>query len=106
MTNKEFMANTGEADPTMVSDFEGQVIVTIFYDGRHHPYGADALRLLRQTLSTFGNVKAIHSLAPMQDHLREFRVEYYDTRAAQNAVASLKGAVIGVSTIPPSTVIH
>jgi hypothetical protein len=91
---------TGRVNVAHVSDFEGQLIVSVFFDGRDDSIKArPTFELLKQTLSTFGELKAFHSMPLQQGNVREIRVEYYDTRHAENAARSLFNQTpLGVST--------
>ena len=84
---------------TFVSNFEGEVIVSVFFNGRDNTLRAKYIfEMLQHTLSTFGAIKAFHSMPYQQGNVREIRVEYYDTRHADNAVRSLDLTQLGVST--------
>jgi hypothetical protein len=46
---------------------------------------------------TFGDVKTFKALPVEQNNVSEFEVEFFDTRDAENAVATLNGATVEVS---------
>jgi hypothetical protein len=98
--NDEEAPFVGRVNVAHVSDFEGQLIISVFFDGRDDSIKAHAtFELLKQTLSTFGELKAFHSMPLQQGNVREIRVEYYDTRHAENAARSLSSPTpLGVST--------
>lgn len=91
-------------DCEIVSDWEGQVIVTVFsinsLSSASPILAEPAIKILTQMLGTFGEVKAMHSLPTIRDHVRDFRVEFYDTRAADEAVKSLHHSVVAVRSSP------
>ena len=92
--------NLANSDIPSVSDFEGQLILSVYFDGRDPNLTAGTVfQLLRQTLATFGEVKALHSMPHGQGNVRDFRVEYFDTRAAENACRSLNQALVGVRVL-------
>lgn len=80
-----------------VSDFQAQLIVTVFYDG--NVLAGPAIRTLKLAFEDFGYLKAIHSLPANQQRVREFRVEYEDTRSTNCALSSLKNAMIDVRVV-------
>jgi hypothetical protein len=88
--NNEDAPFAGRVNVAHVSDFEAQLIVSVFFDGRDDSIKAHpTFELLRQILETFGELKAFHSMPIQQGNVREIRVEYYDTRHAEVAARSL-----------------
>jgi hypothetical protein len=89
----------GRVDVSHVSDFQGQVIVTVMFNGRDDTIKAHpTFEMLKQALSTFGEIKAFHSLPYQQGNVREIRVEYFDTRHAENAARNFHTKIqLGVS---------
>lgn len=87
-------------DVALVSNFEGQVLVSVYFDGRDSSIQAHAsYNALMETLGTFGNIKAFRSVrCQEQGNLREIRVEYYNSRNADLACRSLQKILVGVST--------
>ena len=81
-----------------VTDFESQVVVSVFFN-QHDPNieAASTFQLVKQALSSFGDIKAIHSLPHEQGNVRDIRVEFFDTKAAFLAVQSLREVQLGVS---------
>lgn len=106
LTPKAFALNNEEApfagrvNVARVSDFEGQLVVSVFFNGRDDSIKAQpTFELLKQTLETFGKLKAFHSMPFQQGNIREIRFEYYDTRHAEIAARSLFNQTpLGVST--------
>lgn len=97
LNNDEFLSHGG-VNVAHISDFEGQLIVCVYFNGRDDSIKArPTFELLKQALSTFGEIKAFHSMPYQQGNVREIRVEYYDTRHAENATRSLSQTRLGVS---------
>ena len=86
-----------------VSNYEGELIVSVYFNGDDDSLGAKTVfEVLQRTLSKFGEIKAFHSLPYQRTNVREIRVEYYDTRHAENAARSRNLNELDVSTEPPS----
>jgi hypothetical protein len=97
--NSEESYVLGQRNLAYVSDFEGQITAVVYFNGRDDSIKAQpTFELLKQTLCAFGEIKAFHSIPYKQANLREIRVEYFDTRCAENAVRSLNETRLGVST--------
>jgi hypothetical protein len=98
--NNEDAPFAGRVNVAHVSDFEAQLVVSVFFNGRDDSIKANpTFELLKQTLETFGKLKAFHSMPIQQGNVREIRVEYYDTRHAEIAARSLFNQTpLGVST--------
>jgi hypothetical protein len=84
-----------------VSDFHGQLVVSVHFDRlgstvRFRP----VLNILRQLLASNGDVKALKSLraSVWTTFCRKFRVEYFDTRAADAALVYLSHKAVDVNT--------
>ena len=97
-----------KATAEVVTDHESELLVTVFYDGnQNRVLAGPVVHALKQTLATFGNLKAFHTLPTTQQHTRGFRVEFEDTRATKSALASLnEGIAIEVSAATPSFCPH
>jgi hypothetical protein len=97
--NSEESYILGQRNVAYVSDFEGQITVFVYFNGRDDSIKAQpTFELLKQTLSTFGEIKAFHSMPYERANVREIRVEYFDARCAENAVRSLNETQLGVSS--------
>ena len=75
----------------MVSDYEGQAIVSVYYNGAdpdNTPQisAAPVMKELKRLLTQCGELKAFHTLPPTQNHVREFRVEFYSADAVDVAL--------------------
>lgn len=96
---KQYARRTSNVPVDTVTDHEAELVVNVFYDGnQNHVVARPVVTALKQTLATFGNLKAFHTLPPVQRHTRGFRIEFQDTRSAQNALVALNDAVIEVRT--------
>lgn len=96
---KQYAQQALGSSSDMVTDYEAQLIVTLFYNGNQNRFLAiPVVNKLKQTLTTFGYLKAFHTLPAIQNHAREFRVEFDDTRSALNALVSLDLAVVDVGS--------
>ncbi|ETI23324.1 hypothetical protein G647_05124 [Cladophialophora carrionii CBS 160.54] len=85
------------ADPNLASDYEGQMILSIYYNPNAaappveaHPVIAEIKRLLDQC----GDVKAFHTCTSLQTHVREIRVEFYNADHVDVAKDVVRGTVI------------
>jgi hypothetical protein len=97
--NSEESHVLGQRNVAFVSDFEGQITLFVYFNGRDDSIKArPTFELLKQTLSAFGEIKAFHSIPYERANVREIRVEYFDARCADNAVRSLNETQLGVST--------
>lgn len=86
-------------NPSHVSDFEGQIILSVYYNGNPNfkqleaaPIVAEIKRLLAQC----GEVKAMHTLPSTQLHCRDFRVEFYDSAAVPVSKDVISGTILEV----------
>lgn len=98
LTAKEFAGKSDAPHLATTSDFEGHIIASVYYDG-HHP-GADGRVIshnFKAILERFGDIKSFLTLPIRQNHVIDFMVEYFDTRAAENVVATLNSTVVDVS---------
>ncbi|KAJ4569321.1 hypothetical protein HRR79_004174 [Exophiala dermatitidis] len=91
-------------DPLMVSDFEGQVVVTVYFNGYAHFNGKakDAAAIIgemQNMLTQCGDIKAFHAMAPTQAHVREFRVEFFDVDVVDAVKEKMSGFVTEHGTV-------
>lgn len=97
LTAREFAGKSDAAHLAATSDYEGHIFASVFYNG-HQP-GADRRILshnFKAILERFGEIKAFLTLPTEQNHVLDFLVEYFDTRAAENVVSTLNGTVVDV----------
>ncbi|KAL2393295.1 Meiosis protein mei2 [Exophiala dermatitidis] len=91
-------------DPLLVSDFEGQVVVTVYFNGYAHFNGKakDAAAIIgemQNMLTQCGDIKAFHAMAPTQAHVREFRVEFFDVDVVDAVKEKMSGFVTEHGTV-------
>ncbi|KAF3483589.1 putative Meiosis protein MEI2 [Arthroderma uncinatum] len=113
LTAKEF---TQKFEPHLVattSNYEGQVYASVHYDNGNHPTadGRAISHSFKTLLSSYGDIKAFHSIPTQHDDIVTFHVEFNDTRAADNAVSafsgtSTPGCTIDVRYYKPDVVHH
>lgn len=99
------MAADAGNDPSLVSDFEGQIIVSIYYNGNPTAPPKEAAPIvaeIKRLLTQCGDIKAMHSLPPTQLHVREFRVEFYNADHVDTAKDVISGTITHVSHLPQS----
>lgn len=89
-----------------LSNFDGQMSVYVTSEEvAHGPAMTEAgfLHFVCDTLTMFGEVKALHSIPSDEQtpNTKSFRVEYFNIQHAQQAIARLREAGSGVS--PPIT---
>ncbi|KIX98125.1 uncharacterized protein Z520_06205 [Fonsecaea multimorphosa CBS 102226] len=107
-TGKQQMSDIG-GDPSLVSDYEGQIIVSIHYNGRlieAAPVVAEIKRLLLQC----GEIKAFHSIPATRNEVREIRVEFYNADVVDVAKDVIRqtmvnGAVLDAATFQPDVLV-
>lgn len=89
------------SDPSLLSktsDFEGQLLVAVYYDSRNPKLNQHSVsRSLEALVLTFGDIKTFSQLSNSQDNVSEFHLEFFNTRDAENASISLNGARVDVS---------
>ena len=89
------------SDPSLLpktSDFEGQLLVAVYYDSRNPKLNQHSVsRSLEALVLTFGDIKTFTQLSNSQDNVSEFHLEFFNTRDAENASISLNGARVDVS---------
>src|SRR5699024_1897349 len=84
------------SDPSLLSkssDFEGQLLVGVYYDSRNPSLNEHAVaRSLDALALTFGDIKVFNQLPTGQDNISEFHLEFFYSRDAYNSTTSLNGA--------------
>lgn len=98
LTSREL---TQHSDPSLLpktSDFEGQLLVGVYYDSRNPNLNQHAVaRSIEALALTFGDIKAFNQLPTGQVNFSEFHLEFFNSRDADNATTSLNGARVDVS---------
>ncbi|KAL1960010.1 hypothetical protein VTO42DRAFT_678 [Malbranchea cinnamomea] len=95
MTAKEFAVKFGLRELDSVSDFEGHVAASVYYDGRTPDLDGRMISYsFKDMLETFGDIKAFKTVPIARDNVIDFLVEFFDTRSAENAVSTLCGSTV------------
>ncbi|KAF7587461.1 hypothetical protein BBP40_007206 [Aspergillus hancockii] len=99
LTVKEYVQHVEPSLLSHVSDYEGQLLVTVYYDSRNPTLNQHTVgRSLENLVSTFGDIKAFTPLRSGQENISEFHLEFFNTRDAENVMTTLNGSR---STVPP-----
>jgi hypothetical protein len=77
-----------------ISDFEGQISISVIIHGRHD---MDVNSLVHGLVKGFGALVSFKIPFLQADNIKKFFAEFCDTTDAANAVAVLNGAIIEVS---------
>lgn len=102
LTAREYAQKFDPSNSDLVSDFEGQVFASVFYDSSNPALDARVVsHSFKDLLETFGDIKAFHGLPSTQGNVDEFLIEFFDTRAADNVVSTLNGTSVDVCTSLP-----
>lgn len=97
LTAREYVQHTEPALLPQTSDFEGQLLATVFYDSRNPRLNRlSAAQTLQTLLVTFGDVKTFLPLPATQANVSDFHIEFFNTRDADNAMISLNNAPANV----------
>ncbi|QSS62495.1 hypothetical protein I7I51_02232 [Histoplasma capsulatum] len=95
LTAREYAQKFDPSNSDLVSDFEGQVFASVFYDSSNPALDARVVsHSFKDLLETFGDIKAFHGLPSTQGNVDEFLIEFFDTRAADNVVSTLNGTSV------------
>lgn len=98
LTAKEYAQKFDPSVLPSISDFEGQIFASVYYDSRNPGLnGRSVSHSFKDLVQTFGDIKAFHSLPTGQDNVTDFLIEFFDARAAENAVSTLNGTSVDVS---------
>lgn len=90
LTAREFASHATGLKPDQVSDFEGQIKLKISDEHDHNH--ADAITMVRLVTSKIGDIKVFYPLPIDKDSSREYIIEYFDVRDAENAAMALNNA--------------
>lgn len=99
MTAKTYARDNG-ADPALVSDYEGQMIIHIDYNqNAAEPLiaAAPVIDGIKRLLDQCGDIKAFHTCTSLQRNSRDIRIEFFDADDVALAKDLLDGASIQVS---------
>ncbi|PGG98555.1 hypothetical protein GX51_06751 [Blastomyces parvus] len=95
LTAREYAQKFDPANADLVSDFEGHVFASVYYDGSNPALDARVVsHSFKDLLETFGDIKAFHGMPTTQGNVDEFLIEFFDTRAADNVVSTLNGTSV------------
>lgn len=98
LTAKEYVQHSEPSLLHQTSDYEGHLLVSMYYDSRNPTFNSHTVARSLQTLATtFGDLKAFDLLPRGQDNVSEFHLEFYNTRDADNAMVTLNGTTVDVS---------
>lgn len=79
-------------DAGNISDYEGELAVTAYWDEVNKPIAEqDLCHRVESSLAAFGPIKAFDRFPVSQTRIREFRVEFYDIRSTSRALAERHG---------------
>ncbi|KAJ9272213.1 hypothetical protein DTO212C5_1718 [Paecilomyces variotii] len=95
LTAKEYAQRQDMSLSNQVSDFEGQIFVSVYYDSRDpnlHEQGV--AQSLKDLAETFGDLKLFHAVPTGQDNVSDFLIEFFDTRDSENVVVTLNGTSV------------
>ncbi|GAB1206855.1 hypothetical protein APSETT445_005558 [Aspergillus pseudonomiae] len=107
LTAKEYVQHTEPSLLSDVSDYEGQLLVTVYYDSRNPTLNQHMVtRSIETIVTTFGDMKAFTPLPTGQEDISEFHLEFFNTRDADNVMTTLNGSsveecILEVSSFKP-----
>ncbi|OAP57072.1 hypothetical protein AYL99_09185 [Fonsecaea erecta] len=93
---KKYASDNG-GDPSLVSDHEGQIIISIYYNGYATAPPIEAAPIvdeIKRLLAQCGDVKAFHTIPATQPLVREIRVEFFNANLVDVAIDVIRGTVI------------
>lgn len=100
LTAREYVQHAEPSLLPQTSDFEGQLLATVFYDSRNPRLSRfSAAQALQTLVVIFGDVKTFLPLPATQANVSDFHIEFFNTRDAENAMISLNNASTNVSLI-------
>ncbi|GLA58611.1 hypothetical protein AtubIFM55763_003996 [Aspergillus tubingensis] len=92
---KEYVKHVEPSLLPQTSNYEGQLLVTVYYDGRNPNLNQHTIARSLETLSmTFGDIRSFTSLPTEQENIGEFHIEYFNTRDAENVLTTLNGTSV------------
>ncbi|KAL3448637.1 hypothetical protein BJX65DRAFT_295126 [Aspergillus insuetus] len=87
-----------QLDPALLpqtSNYEGQLLATVYYDSRNPGLNQHTVARSLETLAmTFGDIKTFTPLLSGQKNVAEFHIEYFNTRDAENVMTTLNGTSV------------
>lgn len=98
LTPKEYVQHLDPALHSRTSDYEGQLLATVYYDSRNPRLNQRAVARSLETLAmTFGDIKTFTASPSGQENIAEFHIEYFNIRDAENVMTTLNGTSVDVS---------
>ncbi|KAL4914291.1 hypothetical protein BDW62DRAFT_220252 [Aspergillus aurantiobrunneus] len=92
---KEYVQHLDPALLPQTSDYEGQILATVYYDSRNPGLNQHTVARSLETLAmTFGDIKSFTPLLSGQENIAEFHIEYFNTRDAENVMTTLNGTSV------------
>lgn len=97
LPSSQFDMKRDPGHTSFASTYEGQVAVRAHYGGHSHQFNTGTIgQLVKELLDNYGDIKTFRKLEAAEPPIVEFHAEFFDTAAADVAVASLHGFKIGV----------
>ncbi|KAL4950564.1 hypothetical protein BDW69DRAFT_197165 [Aspergillus filifer] len=95
LSSKEYVQQLDPALLPQTSDFEGQLLATVYYDSRNPGLNQQTVARSLETLAmTFGDIKTFTPLLSGQENIAEIHIEYFNTRDADNVTTTLNGTSV------------
>ncbi|EAW08594.1 putative meiosis protein MEI2 [Aspergillus clavatus NRRL 1] len=95
LSTKEYVQHSEPSLLSQASDYEGQLLVSVYYDSRNPTFNPHAIANSLQALATtFGDVKSFKPLLKGQENVSEFHLEFFNSRDAENAMVTLNGTTV------------
>ncbi|PKY06900.1 meiosis protein MEI2 [Aspergillus campestris IBT 28561] len=95
LTIREYVQHTEPSNASQASDYEGQLLVTVYYDGRNPSLNkCTVARSLEALFMTFGDIKEFTNLPTGQENISEFHAEFFNTRDGENVISTLNGSSV------------
>ncbi|KAL2830632.1 RNA recognition motif 2-domain-containing protein [Aspergillus pseudoustus] len=95
LSPKEYVQHLDPALLAQTSDYEGQLLATVYYNSRNPGLNQHTVARSLETLAmTFGDIKTYTALLSGQENIAEFHIEYFNTRDAENVMITLNGTSV------------
>ncbi|KAK1149959.1 hypothetical protein N8T08_003515 [Aspergillus melleus] len=79
------------------SDYEGQLLITVYYDSRNPSLNQQSVARSLETLTeTFGDIKSFQLLPNGQENIGQFHLEFFNTRDAENVMTTLNRTSVDI----------
>lgn len=98
LTAREYVQHLEPSHLPQTSDYEGQLLITVYYDSRNPSLNQQSVARSIETLAeTFGDIKSFHLLTNGQENIGQFHLEFFNTRDAENVMTTLNKTSVDVS---------